>query len=170
MKACPTNAIQPAFGEGGLEALATPILVPRIGPCTQPCNLCGRVCPTQAISPFSVEEKAHLYIGTAAVDRSSCIAWAAGRQCLICDEACSYNAISQQVVDGTEMPVVNEQICVGCGMCEWVCPVEPLGAIRVFSAGDRRHLTRQAQRQLRERADEETEGDLSGQESPYPGL
>ena len=148
MKVCPTNALQPALGEGGLEALATPILVPRIGPCSQPCNLCGRVCPTSAIGAFSVAEKAHLYLGTARVDRSTCIAWAADRQCLICQEACPYAAISQTLVGGVGKPVVDERICVGCGMCEWVCPVEPLGAIRVCSAGDRRHLTREAQRRL----------------------
>lgn len=152
MKVCPTNAIQPALGEGGLEALGTPILVPRIGACAQPCNLCGRVCPTRAIQPFSVEEKAYLYLGTSRIDRSTCIAWAADRQCLICDEACPYDAISQQVLDGVRKPVVKERICVGCGMCEWVCPVEPLGAIRVCSAGDRRHLSREAQRRLREEA------------------
>jgi len=165
MKVCPTNALQPAFGEGGLESLGTPILVPRIGPCAQSCNQCGQVCPTRALEPFSVEEKAHLYLGTASIDRSTCIAWAAGKQCLVCDEACSYDAISQEVVEGVERPVVDDRICVGCGLCEWVCPVEPLGAIRVYSTGDKRHWTRDERRELREQAEQESTG-----VSPYPGL
>jgi len=165
MKVCPTNALQPAFGEGGLESLGTPILVPRIGPCTQACNQCGQVCPTRALEPFSTEEKAHLYLGTASIDRSTCIAWAAGKQCLVCDEACSYDAISQEVGEGVERPVVNDRICVGCGLCEWVCPVEPLGAIRVYSTGDKRHWTRDEQREFREQAEQESAG-----ASPYPGL
>jgi ferredoxin-type protein NapF len=181
MKVCPTNTLQPAVGEGGLEALGTPVIVPRAGPCTQPCNLCGDVCPTRAIEPFTVEEKTHLYLGTASVDRSTCIAWAFGRECVICDEACSYNAISQDVSEaGVKRPVVNERICVGCGICEYVCPVEPLGAIRVNSSGDRRHLGREEQKLLRKRAGQEqapaerTEG--AGGEgpaqrgSPYPGI
>ncbi len=165
MKACLTNTLQPAVGEGGLEALGTPVIVPRAGACTQLCNVCGRVCPTQAIEPFTVEEKSHLYLGTASVDRSMCIAWVLGRECLVCDEACSYNAITQDVSEaGDKRPVVNERICVGCGICECVCPVEPLGAIRVDSSGDKRHLARSEQKLLRESADRKQE------ESPYPGV
>ena len=169
MKVCQMNALQPAFGEGGLEALGTPIIVPRMGPCIQPCDLCGAVCPTRALEPFTVEEKSHLYLGTASIDRSTCIAWAADRQCLVCDEACSYDAISQKEVEGIPRPVVHEDICVGCGICEWVCPVEPLGAIRVYSSGDRRHWTRAEQRELRQRAEDERQPESDGQ-LLYPGL
>ncbi len=165
MKVCPTNTLQPAVGEGGLEALGTPVVVPRVGPCTEPCDLCGRVCPTGAIAPFSVEEKRHLYLGTARVNRSTCIAWVQEKECLICDEACSYDAISQEMIEGSGRPVVDERICVGCGICEWICPVEPLGAIRVDSSGDRRHLGRDLQRLLREEG-----GQDGGDESPYLDL
>jgi ferredoxin-type protein NapF len=169
MKVCPTNTLQPAVGEGGLEALGTPVIVPRVGPCTQPCNLCGDVCPTRAIEPFSVEEKTHLYVGTASVDRSTCIAWASGRECVVCGEACSYHAISQDVSEaGVQRPVVNEGICVGCGICEYVCPVEPLGAIWVGSSGDRRHLGRAEQRALRKQAGQEQAP--AQQDAPYPGV
>jgi Fe-S-cluster-containing hydrogenase component 2 len=116
------------------------------------------------LEPFTVEEKAYLYLGTASVDRSTCIAWAFGRDCMICDEACPYDAISPDVSeDGVLRPYVDENKCVGCGMCEYVCPVEPLGAIRVSSAGDRRHLTRHQQRELREQAEQEKTA-----ASPYP--
>lgn len=167
MKVCLTNTLQPALGEGGLEALGTPIIVPRVNACAQPCDLCGRVCPSNAIQPFTVEEKSHLFLGTASVDRSMCIAWSADRACMVCDEACPYNAIDASVsAEGVARPVVDERICVGCGMCEYVCPVEPRGAIRVGSSGDKRHLTRNEQRAIRELAEEET----LEQGSPYPGL
>ena len=150
-----------------MEALGTPIIVPRVNACAQPCDLCGRVCPSNAIQPFTIEEKSHLYLGTASVDRSMCIAWGAGRACMVCDEACPYNAIDASVsAEGVARPVVDERICVGCGMCEYVCPVEPRGAIRVNSSGDKRHLTRNEQRAIRELAEEET----LEQGSPYPGL
>ncbi len=168
MKVCPTNTLQPAVGEGGLEALGTPVIVPRVGPCTQPCNLCGQVCPTRAIEPFTIEEKKHLYLGRSSVNRSTCIAWAEDKQCLICDEACPYDAISQKVIEGVPRPVVHELICVGCGICEWVCPVEPLGAITVSSMGDKRQLSREQQRQLREQAPPTGQEEADG--SPYPGL
>lgn len=165
MKACMTNTLQPAVGEGGLEALGTPVVVPRVGACAQSCTLCGQVCPTRAIEPFTVEEKNHLYIGTASVDRSTCIAWASGRECVMCDEACSYDAISQDVSEsGVLRPIVDERTCVGCGMCEWICPVEPLGAVRVNSSGDRRHLRREEQKLLRDQVEREKQ-----KGSPYPG-
>ena len=167
MKVCPTNTLQPAVGEGGLEALGTPVVVPRVGPCMQPCDLCGRVCPVRAIEPFAVEEKSHLFLGTASVNHSQCIAWSAGRACMVCDEACPYDAISASISDDeVARPVVDERICVGCGMCEYVCPVEPRGAIRVTSSGDRRHLSRDEQRAIRELAGEDA-GELH---TPYPGL
>jgi len=179
MAVCPTNTLQPALGEGGLEALGTPLLVPRIGPCTQECNACGNVCPARVLEPFTVEEKSYLHLGTASVDRSTCIAWAEGKQCVVCDEACSYDAITQDVADKIGRPVVHRDICVGCGLCEFVCPVEPRGAIRVSSSGDSRHQTRAEQRARWEAAKPERDAAESaprspgrqetGGGSPYPG-
>jgi MauM/NapG family ferredoxin protein len=150
MRVCPTNGLQPAYGEGGLEALGTPVLVPRIGQCTQACNSCGKVCPSEAIQPFTIEDKAHLYLGVAVIDRSLCLGWGHDRICSICAEACPYNAIYQQDPEHNlgKRPVVGERICVGCGTCEKVCPIQPKAAIRVYSYGDKRYLGRQGQKEL----------------------
>ncbi len=166
MRICPENALQPAFGEGGLEALETPILVPQIGPCAQPCTLCGSVCPTRAIEPFTVEEKSHLYLGTAIVDRSMCIAWANDKQCLVCQEACSYTAISQKVIDEVGRPVIDERMCVGCGLCESACPVAPQRAIHVYATGDKRDLSREEQAAIRRQAGEPQRGGAGASDTP----
>lgn len=146
MKVCPTNGLQPALGEAGFEGIWTPVLVPRIGECTRHCNLCSQVCSSQAIGPLEVSEKEHVFIGTAVIDRSQCIAWNSDKQCLVCDECCSYRAVVWQTIDGVRRPFVEEHKCVGCGICENVCPIQPLAAIRVFSFGDKRHLSRQEQK------------------------
>ncbi|MCL6518433.1 MAG: 4Fe-4S binding protein [Armatimonadetes bacterium] len=146
MKACPTNGLQPAFHEAGIEGFWTPILMPRIGYCQEDCNICGSICPTNAIEPFGTAEKKHIFIGTACIDRSKCIAWYADKKCLVCDEHCSYKAIYWKVVDGNNRPFVNEKKCVGCGICEAKCPIQPSAAIRVFSYGDKRHMTRDEQK------------------------
>jgi ferredoxin len=150
MKVCPTNGLQPAVTEAGMEGFWSPLLVPRIGECTQNCNLCSEVCATQAIQPFTVAEKNFLFIGTAVIDRSACIVWNSDKPCLICDEYCSYHALKWKNVDGVRRPFVNEAVCTGCGICESACPIQPLAAIRVYSFGDKRHMTRDEQRRWSE--------------------
>jgi ferredoxin-type protein NapF len=146
MRVCPTNGIQPALGEAGLEGVWTPVLIPRIGPCAAECTACGQVCPTDALAPFTEKEKPWIYLGTASIDRSTCLVWSKGRQCLICDEYCSYDAIYwKENADGQRAPHVDEFRCVGCGLCEKACPIQPLAAIRVFSTGDRRDSSRDEQ-------------------------
>ncbi len=139
MKICPTGGLQPAVTEAGIEGFWSPVLVPKVGECTQKCNLCSKVCPTGAIERFEIDDKSEIFIGTAAIDRSQCIVWALGKRCLVCKEVCSYNAVYTEMADGVPVPMVNEQICVGCGICENNCPVHPVSAIRVYSFGDRRH-------------------------------
>ena len=135
MKACPTNGLQPAIHEAGIEGFWTSILVPRIGCCTQECNACGEVCPTDAIRPFKIADKPKIFIGTAIIERDQCIAWNADKKCLVCDEYCSYKAIVWKVRDGYKRPFVDEKKCTGCGICESACPIQPVAAIRVYSLG-----------------------------------
>ncbi|NIM07451.1 MAG: 4Fe-4S binding protein, partial [Armatimonadetes bacterium] len=149
MKVCPTNGLQPALGEGGLEAIGTPILVPRIGPCVHGCVSCWRVCPTAAIQPFTVEEKGWIGLGTAVIDHNTCIAWSQDKICSICDEVCPYDAIHQERPElpmGTR-PLLDENKCVGCGLCEKSCPTAPEAAIRVYSFGDTRHLSEEERKE-----------------------
>ncbi len=79
MKACPTNALQPALFEAGPEGLWTPMLVPVIGYCEYYCSLCSQVCPTGAIRKLKIEEKTPLKIGSAWIKKDRCIPYALGR-------------------------------------------------------------------------------------------
>jgi MauM/NapG family ferredoxin protein len=145
MKACPTNGLQPCVFEAGINGIWTPRLVPRIGACEKNCNLCGQICPTSAIRKLPLEEKTYVKIGTAVIDRSRCIAWEQDKVCLICDEACPFNAISSfsETIRNTTLlrPYVDERICTGCGLCETQCPIEGPAAIQVYSLGEERIRT-----------------------------
>ncbi len=99
MRVCPTNVLQPAGINGGLENLWTPILNNRIGSsgCQLNCVACGQVCPTSAIKPITLEEKLGIdkfaeqgpvKLGTAFVDRSRCLPWAMDKPCIVCQENC----------------------------------------------------------------------------------
>jgi polyferredoxin len=142
-RACPTSAIQPALGEAGLEGLWTPVLVPRIGYCDYSCHNCGQVCPVQAIPPLSLEEKRLQVIGWAYIDQDRCIPWADFGPCIVCEEMCPVpdKAIVLEEVDvlspdgqpvHVQRPRVVRERCIGCGICEYKCPVNGEAAIRVY--------------------------------------
>ncbi len=149
MKACPTNALQPALDEAGPEGIWTPVLKPRIGYCEYYCSLCSQVCPTGAIKELTIEEKIKVKIGLAWVNKSRCIPYVLGSPCIVCEEHCptSPKAIKLlrtevQLIDGTVQtplaPVVDLDLCIGCGICENKCPVVDDPAIFCTSAGETR--------------------------------
>ena len=142
MKVCLTNAIQPVLWEAGLEGLYTPRLVPRLGYCSYSCTLCGQVCPTGAIPKLELPMKQAIALGTATIDRSRCIPYSEGTDCLVCEEHCPVapkaitfneaevlNNRGQKIL--VKLPVVQPDRCIGCGHCEYVCPVGGAAAIRV---------------------------------------
>ncbi len=143
MRVCPTHAIQPAAFETGLEGLGAPLIIPRLGYCDYACNACGEVCPTQAIPPLSMEEKQQQVIGKAFIDEDRCIAWSDGLTCTVCEEMCPLPEKAIQLEeqeawgpDGirvmVNMPHVLRERCIGCGICEYKCPVNGEAAIRVY--------------------------------------
>jgi ferredoxin len=136
MKSCPTNTLQPCLWESGLAGLWTPKMDLRFAPCEQSCNVCGKVCPTQAIRSLSLEEKTHAKVGTALLNRDLCLVWAQDKLCLICDEICPYNAIVFRTIEGYRRPVVIASRCNGCGFCEQRCPVQGESAIVVATNGE----------------------------------
>jgi len=153
MKVCPTNVINPTLAEAGMAGFWTPHLIMIQGYCEYTCTLCGGVCPTGAIREFSVKEKIErpIVIGSAYVDRGRCLPWSGNGPCIVCEEHCptSPKAIyfRKEIVTGpdgkrasVQLPYVDLKKCVGCGICEYKCPVRGRPAIRVISAGESRSL------------------------------
>ena len=165
MKVCPNNALQPTLVEAGLEGLWSPVLVPRIGYCEPSCVFCGQVCPTGAIweitpaekgwLPVSSDAKANpVRIGTAFYDRGRCLPWASATECIVCQEWCPTTPKAiylrpAEVFDSAgnakqvRQPYVDAEACVGCGACEFACPIKDRPAIRVTSIGETRSKTNQ---------------------------
>jgi len=136
LRICVTHTLQASGMENGLQSWGTPIHNMRAAGCEQQCDLCGKICPTGAIRNLPLIERQHAKIGTAVLVRERCVAWAKDRVCLLCDEACPYNAIVFRPVEGHKRPFVDESRCNGCGMCEAVCPVSGEAAILVYPTGE----------------------------------
>jgi Pyruvate/2-oxoacid:ferredoxin oxidoreductase delta subunit len=146
MKVCPQVGLHPAAFEAGLGGLWTPLLRPRLGYCEYHCTLCGQVCPTGAIRRLTPREKETEVIGVAWFDTTRCLPFAYATPCIVCEEHCptSPKAITlteATVVSATgtirtvRQPKIDPKVCVGCGICEYVCPVEGTAAVRVEGTG-----------------------------------
>ncbi len=168
MKVCPNNALHPAFFEAGIEGIWTPIFIMRIGYCEHSCVLCGQVCPTGAIQKITEKQKLGLgvppvKVGTAFYDHGRCLPWAMQTPCIVCEEFCptSPKAIWVEEVEAPvrsekpgpngepppmktvklQRPHVDPALCIGCGACEKVCPVQDQPAVYVTSVGESRSKT-----------------------------
>lgn len=149
LKVCPTNVLQPTVTEAGFEGIFTPRMDYQSGQCEWSCNECGKVCPTGAIQKLGLPKKRKTVIGRAYIDKNRCIPWVDGQTCLVCQELCplpkkaiSIDEAEMVAADGRRVrlgrPRVDPELCIGCGVCEQVCPVPFRSAIEVYATGSER--------------------------------
>jgi NAD-dependent dihydropyrimidine dehydrogenase PreA subunit len=136
-KACPNNVLQAEGFLQGLEGLWTPQVVADWAGCESSCNACGQVCPTGAIRALPLQEKRVARMGLAEVNESTCLPFAGREDCDLCVQECNaagYEAIEYvqvgtqsdangRPIEDTGMlaPVVLQDKCVGCGLCQTRC-------------------------------------------------
>jgi polyferredoxin len=162
IRVCPTNVLQPALFEAGLEGLWTPIMISKMGWCELNCTLCSQVCPTGAIREISIAEKlgtgpfegrGPVKTGTAFYNQGRCLPWAMDTSCVVCEEVCpvSPKAIFTRNVEVTDRwgatlelkrPYIDPVKCIGCGICEHECPVKDDPAVYVTAVGESRSKDR----------------------------
>ena len=134
VEACPFDTLVLAK-PGSNKPLGTPYFEPRDIPCYMcPDIPCVPVCPTGALDEASVTTDGKLDInksemGVAIVDAKNCIAfW--GIQCDACYRACplldeaiylEYEKNERTGKHAFLKPIVNSDICTGCGLCERAC-------------------------------------------------
>jgi polyferredoxin len=146
MKVCPANGLHPSGLEAGAAGLWAPVLRTRLGYCEYHCTLCGQVCPTGAIPRLTPADKERTFIGLAWVDTGRCLPYAFATPCIVCEEHCPTSPKAIRLVeaegrgaDGTarklRRPTVDPKLCIGCGVCEFVCPLSGTAAIRIEGIG-----------------------------------
>jgi NAD-dependent dihydropyrimidine dehydrogenase PreA subunit len=136
-KACPNDVLQLQGFEQGLEGLWTPVVKADWAGCESSCNACGQVCPTGAIRALPLAEKRVARMGLAIVDQATCLPLAGRQACDLCVQECNaagyhaieYTQVGTQTDDagmpiagtGFLAPVVQDDLCVGCGLCQTRC-------------------------------------------------
>ena len=129
---CPTNVLKPAFMEYGIGGMMQPMMFFEKGYCNFDCTICSNVCPNHALRPLTKEEKHKTQMGHVVFNEDICIVPVKHKSCGACAEHCPTQAVKMiPYKDGLTIPTINTDICVGCGACEFICPVRPYRAIYV---------------------------------------
>ncbi len=132
LSACPTHVLQPAFLEYGFLGMMKPRLDFTQGPCTYTCRECTAVCPDGALGRIQLADKQLIQIGEARLDVEQCIVKTKGTDCAACSEQCPTQAVTTVPYgQNLRLPQLNPDYCIGCGGCEFACPVLPRKAITV---------------------------------------
>ncbi|MBE6380895.1 MAG: 4Fe-4S dicluster domain-containing protein [Lentisphaerae bacterium] len=131
---CPGGCLQPASGEYGWKGFMLPTMKfsgKTAGKCEYECAKCSNLCPTGALQKLTRPEKKRCRIGMAYFYPDNCLAYVQGKSCGACQEHCPTAALTMiPGPKGATIPSVNQDLCIGCGNCEYACPVTPK-AIRV---------------------------------------
>lgn len=144
---CPTQVLDPMGIEEGLLQVRTPRLNFSDNLCIF-CDKCRRVCPTEAILKVDPHTPLEGRIGIAILHPDRCLAFLEAGSCGICIDACPYEALS---FDENRRPVVDDQLCNGCGECVRICPANVL---RSFSGGSVRGIEVITEKQYESTEDE----------------
>ena len=126
--ACPYESIELAGGFG--RTRRTPQVRPRRKACYL-CMKCPPVCPTGALDN-SVVEMHRAGMGQAYILKTRCHNYTDGTICMTCYDRCPLRG-SAVVLSGGLVPVMTTA-CVGCGICDYVCPVQ---AVEIVPASSR---------------------------------
>lgn len=139
---CPNDVLRPSTK---LDTFMQPEMSYERGYCRPECTRCSEVCPTGAIKLTTSAEKTAIHIGHAVWIRKNCVPITDGQACGNCARHCPVGAITMvplypeaqeeehkdEKKASLKIPVVNEEMCIGCGACENLCPSRPFPAIYV---------------------------------------
>jgi ferredoxin len=133
-QSCPAKIILPSMGAfGGSSVL--PVLNFQNNYCLEDCVACSQVCPTGALHEIKVSDKKTTKMASLELNLGQCQIVSEGLECAICAEICPLQAIEMKQVSDQQfpVPVVIQDLCNGCGKCQFRCPVNEKETIFGFN-------------------------------------
>ena len=156
VSACPTRVLKPSFLEYGFFGMMQPYMDYNTSFCNYECVRCTEVCPNGAILPLTVEKKITTQIGVVRFKKHNCIVFRDETSCGSCAEHCPTKAVRMIPYKGElTIPEITPDICVGCGACEYACPVTPHKAIVVDGHIEHKSAQKPEEEKLKEKPLEE---------------
>jgi ferredoxin len=129
---CPDQVLRPAVTEHGLAGFLQPYQDFTVAFCSYNCSNCSQICPTGAIQPLTVENRRAVRTGKVRFFEDRCVVKTKGTSCGACNEHCPTQAVRMVPwKNNLTIPEIDPELCVGCGGCEFICPVRPDKAIIV---------------------------------------
>ena len=150
---CLGKVLTPAALEYGLDGIGQPRMSTVQGFCDPECNNCCTVCPTGALKHLTLAEKKRCRVGMVTYYRNRCVVVTDEESCGACAEHCPTGALDMvPYKDGLTIPKVIPELCVGCGGCEYICPVRPRRAVVVNGLRKQETATEPAKYRKRDEA------------------
>ena len=153
VSSCPAQVLQPSLWEYGFTGILQPYMNYKESYCTLDCVICGQVCPTGAILPLSPEKKKLTQIGKVNFIKENCIVETEGTECGACSEHCPTKAVQMVPYKNLHLPETQNEYCIGCGACEFACPVRPYKAIYVDGNAVHQAAKKKTEQKLEQKVD-----------------
>jgi len=131
---CPTQILKPVGFGYGFDYILKPEMYYDNDFCNYECTVCSDICPNDALLKISLLEKQTTQMGKVHFKEDLCVVKTDNTDCGACSEHCPTQAVKMVPYKGAlTIPEINEKLCVGCGGCEYICPVRPKRAIFVVA-------------------------------------
>lgn len=129
---CQGKVLTPALFEYGIAGVGQPIMDTENGFCDYDCNRCSSVCPAGALKPLTLKEKKRVRVGMVTYYPDRCVVVRKNVACGACAEHCPTGALHMvKYKNSLTIPEVTPELCIGCGGCEYICPVKPQQAVEI---------------------------------------